>query len=227
MIILHFTCGEEKIWYSLKMSQNVNHNFLGCETRQEFCNLILDWYYNIYVQSVFSSNMTMISYFNIIVNIIILKMFIASLVMTISLLKCFFHHATAIFTFFDYIINKFVNYVPRLNMFQKHHKTYQYYILIYCHNCKQYGFDICLYKVIFNGKKNRKLACNFTKSITLPWLFFKFVILHKWYQIRQRITYNQSQYYWSNFLQNQKVWKSPKHSQREEEDGWRKATFFI
>ena len=92
-------------------------------------------------------------------------MFIASLVMTSSLLKCFFHHATAIFTFFDYIINKFVNYVPRLNMFQKHHKTYQHYILIYCHNCKQYGFDICLYKVIFNGKKNPKLACNFTINL--------------------------------------------------------------
>ena len=57
-------------------------------------------------------------------------MFVTSLVMTSSLLICFFHHATAIFTFFDHIINKIVNYVPRLSMYEKLHETYQHYIPI-------------------------------------------------------------------------------------------------
>ena len=29
-------------------------------------------------------------------------------------------------------------------------------------------------------------ACNFTKINTPPWVFFKFFILYKWYQIAQR-----------------------------------------
>ena len=32
-------------------------------------------------------------------------------------------------------------------------------------------------------------ACNFTKAITPPWVFFMFFNLYKWYQIAQRITY--------------------------------------
>ena len=31
--------------------------------------------------------------------------------------------------------------------------------------------------------------CNFTKSITPPWVFFTFFKLNKWYQIAQGITY--------------------------------------
>ena len=31
---------------------------------------------------------------------------------------------------------------------------------------------------------------SFTKSKTLPWVFFTFVKLYKWYQIAQRITNN-------------------------------------
>ena len=34
------------------------------------------------------------------------------------------------------------------------------------------------------------LACNFTKSNILPWVFFTFFKLCKWYQIAQHITYN-------------------------------------
>ena len=37
--------------------------------------------------------------------------------------------------------------------------------------------------------KLKALACNFTKSNTLPWLFFMFLKLHKWYQLAQRISY--------------------------------------
>ena len=36
--------------------------------------------------------------------------------------------------------------------------------------------------------KLQPLACNFTKSNTLPWVFFTFFKLYKWYQIVQRIT---------------------------------------
>ena len=32
-------------------------------------------------------------------------------------------------------------------------------------------------------------ACNFTKNNTLPWVFFTFFKLYKWYQIAQRTTY--------------------------------------
>ena len=32
-------------------------------------------------------------------------------------------------------------------------------------------------------------ACNFTKITTLPWVFFTFFKLYKWYQIVQRTTY--------------------------------------
>ena len=32
-------------------------------------------------------------------------------------------------------------------------------------------------------KSNTPPACNFTKSNTLPWFFFTFFILYKWYQI--------------------------------------------
>ena len=35
------------------------------------------------------------------------------------------------------------------------------------------------------------LACNFTKSNTLAWVFFKFLKLYKLIQISQRITYGQ------------------------------------
>ena len=36
-------------------------------------------------------------------------------------------------------------------------------------------------------------ACNFTKSNTSPWAFFTFFKLYKWYQIAQRITYEDSE----------------------------------
>ena len=65
----------------------------------------------------FSSDMTMISYFSIIINIIImtfttfsrvLKSSLSSLVITSSLLS-FFYRVIAIFTFFDRTTNKIVN----------------------------------------------------------------------------------------------------------------------
>ena len=36
--------------------------------------------------------------------------------------------------------------------------------------------------------KLQALACNFTKNMSLPWLFFMFFKLYKWYQIAQNIT---------------------------------------
>ena len=36
----------------------------------------------------------------------------------------------------------------------------------------------------------RCVACNFTKSNTLPWVFFTFLKFYKWYQIAQNITYD-------------------------------------
>ena len=35
-------------------------------------------------------------------------------------------------------------------------------------------------------------ACNFTKNITPPWVFFTFLKLYKWYQIAQNATIDQS-----------------------------------
>ena len=35
--------------------------------------------------------------------------------------------------------------------------------------------------------KLQALACNFTKSITLPWVFLTFLKLYKWYQIVQSV----------------------------------------
>ena len=32
-------------------------------------------------------------------------------------------------------------------------------------------------------------ACNFTKSNTPPWVFFRFFKLYKWYQIAQSVSY--------------------------------------
>ena len=40
--------------------------------------------------------------------------------------------------------------------------------------------------------KLQALACNFTESNTLPWVFFTFLKLCKWYQIAQSITFTRS-----------------------------------
>ena len=37
-----------------------------------------------------------------------------------------------------------------------------------------------------------KVACNFTKINTPPWVFFTFLKLYKWYQIAQRTTFSKS-----------------------------------
>ena len=37
--------------------------------------------------------------------------------------------------------------------------------------------------------KLQALACYFTKSITLPWMFFTFFKLYKWYRIAQSVSY--------------------------------------
>ena len=51
------------------------------------------------------------------------------------------------------------------------------------------------------------LACTFTKSNTLPWVFFMFFKLYKWYQIAQSITFrvfknNNKLLQFSNILSN-------------------------
>ena len=70
--------------------------------------------------SIFSNDMTLISYFNIIIKIIIvtdptvskaLKIFIVLFSHPNFFVKLFFHHSTAIFTFFNYTINKIVNFI--------------------------------------------------------------------------------------------------------------------
>ena len=43
------------------------------------------------------------------------------------------------------------------------------------------------------------LACNFTKSKTLAWVFFTFVKLYKWYRITESISCKQQQSYWLQF----------------------------
>ena len=43
---------------------------------------------------------------------------------------------------------------------------------------------------VFLFVKSQASAFNFTKSKTLPWVFFTFFKLYKWYQIAQRITYS-------------------------------------
>ena len=37
-------------------------------------------------------------------------------------------------------------------------------------------------------------ACNFTKSNTPPWVFFKFLKLHKWLQIAQNVSHDEMFY---------------------------------
>ena len=59
--------------------------------------------------SIFLNDMTMISYFNITINLVeFLKSSLAFLFITSSLLK-FFHHITTIFTFFSHIANEILN----------------------------------------------------------------------------------------------------------------------
>ena len=51
----------------------MNHNFLGCEIRHEFYDLIIiDITISMYRTSMFFSDVAMISYFNVMVNIIII-----------------------------------------------------------------------------------------------------------------------------------------------------------
>ena len=43
----------------------------------------------------------------------------------------------------------------------------------------------------FGKNAGLSLQLYFTKSSTLPWVFFTFFKLCKWYQIAQRVSYNQ------------------------------------
>ena len=44
--------------------------------------------------------------------------------------------------------------------------------------------------------KLQAAACNFTTINTLPWVFFTFFKLYKWYQIAQHITYENTSEVW-------------------------------
>ena len=81
---------------------------------------------SMYRTSIFSNDMTIISYFNIILNIIIitnptfsraLKIFIAFF--SHRKLKYVLYHVTAIFTFFDHTTNKIVNNIFAQVCFKK------------------------------------------------------------------------------------------------------------
>ena len=101
-------------------------------------DLTFDITISMYRASIFSSDMTMISYFNIIINIIIItdptfshhKFFV----------KMFFDHITTTFTFFNHTANKTVKsiFAKVLNFSSTH--------IIYNHNYKKHVFDICFYK---------------------------------------------------------------------------------
>ena len=78
--------------------------------------------------SLFSSYVTMISYFNIIINISIITNLTFSRVLKIYniffshhkfFFKMFFHRITVIFTFLNRIINKIVNYIFALVYFKR------------------------------------------------------------------------------------------------------------
>ena len=79
----------------------MNYNFSGQEIGQEFCDLIKT---NITISMrtafIFSSNMTMISYFNIIINIIIITNPTLKLSLSALVIK-FFYFLTTKFIFFD------------------------------------------------------------------------------------------------------------------------------
>ena len=67
------------------------------------------------------------------------------------------------------------------------HENYAMFCLTWYHLC-----NIKNVKNTHGGvfSKVAGLACNFTKSNILPWVFFTFFKLCKWYQIAQHITYN-------------------------------------
>ena len=61
------------------------------------------------------------------------------------------------------------------------------------------------------------LDCNFSKINTLPWVFFIFFKLYKWYQIAQRIKYNRKHYkpisnHFSHFYT---LWRHQKEVQKQ------------
>ena len=127
----------------------------------------------------FYCDMTMISYFNIIINIIIitnpkfsrlLKIFIVFSSHHNFFVKIVFHHVTVIFTFFDYTINKILNCIFSLVCIKRLTKGYYHqHILIYGHNCKQYGiwclFGICLYKTLLDFSFHYFLALKYFQNL--------------------------------------------------------------
>ena len=87
----------------------------------------------------------LISYFNVLINIIVFRDATFSRALKISFVffshhkfcvKISFHHATKIFTFFNHIINQIVNCIFALVCSKRLNKTYHQHILIYSHNCK-------------------------------------------------------------------------------------------
>ena len=95
------------------------HAVIYCEIRRGYSDLVWHWYYNLYAQNLYTfSDMTMISYFNITINISIITDLIFSRVLKIFIIffshhkffvKMCFYHFTTILTFFDHNTNKTVN----------------------------------------------------------------------------------------------------------------------
>ena len=83
----------------------MNYNFSGQEIGQEFCDLIKT---NITISMrtafIFSSNMTMISYFNIIINIIIITNPTLQLSLSALVIKFFYFLTTSLQNLFSSIV---------------------------------------------------------------------------------------------------------------------------
>ena len=114
--------------------------------------------------SIFSSDMTMIFYFNIIINIIIiadptfnrvLKIFIVLCSHRKFFVKMLFHHVIAISTFFDHSINKIVNCIFTYVCLKRLTK-----LII-----STYVFDICSYKTLLDFAFYYLLALKYSQNL--------------------------------------------------------------
>ena len=101
-----------------------------------------------------------------------------------------------IFTYFSspYIFYKFLQGVTRkFKMFVCPLKTYKPIYVILCtiwYHLYNFKNAKSTHGVVLLLLKLQVSACNFAKSNTLPWVFFMFFKVYKWYQIAQCASHN-------------------------------------
>ena len=133
-----------------------------------------------FIASIFSSDITMISYFNTTVNIIILTDQTFNRVLEIFIILFghykffikFYFYFTTVLIFFDHIINKIVNSILTYVWLKR--LTYHRHILIWSHNCKQYVFifiRLRLNWIFFPINSGNNILSKSTKIINYDFVF--------------------------------------------------------